>query len=169
MAAAQEIEKLTLAYPDKQLDEEKLASALVDQSRFNVFQLVDIMLQGDRTRCVKILQRLESEGIEPNIIIWALVREWQTLWKLNHLQNSGQTITWPKLGIWKNRQGYYQQAMQRLSKQDLTLIGEQLTEADQLFKQTSVVRPYIKLCHLCLLFTGVPLAHMAFAESADTL
>ena len=169
MAAAQEIEKLTLAYPDKQLDEEKLASALVDQSRFNVFQLVDIMLQGDRTRCVKILQRLESEGIEPNIIIWALVREWQTLWKLNHLQNSGQTITWPKLGIWKNRQGYYQQAIQRLSKQDLTLIGEQLTEADQLFKQTSVVRPYIKLCHLCLLFTGVPLAHMAFAESADTL
>ncbi|GGF56056.1 DNA polymerase III subunit delta [Alteromonas lipolytica] len=167
MAAAQEIEKLSLAYPDKQLNEERLASALVDQSRFNVFQLVDIMLQGDRNRCVKILQRLESEGIEPNIIIWALIREWQTLWKLNHLQQTGQTITWPRLGIWKNRQGYYQQAMQRLSKNELTAIGEQLSEADLLFKQTTVIRPYIKLCHLCLLFTGVPLAHMAFAESAD--
>lgn len=169
MAAAQEIEKLSLAYPDKQLNEERLTSALVDQSRYTVFQLVDIMLQGDRTRCVKILQRLESEGIEPNIIIWALIREWQTLWKLNHLQGSGQTITWPKLGIWRNRQGFYQQAMQRLSKNDLMLIGEQLTDADQLFKQTSVVRPYVKLCHLCLLFTGVPLGHMAFAESVETL
>lgn len=167
MAAAQEIEKLSLAYPDKQLDEQRLASALVDQSRFNVFQLVDIILQGDRNRCVKVLQRLESEGIEPNIIIWALIREWQTLWKLNHLQSTGQSITWPKLGIWKNRQGFYQQAIQRLTKADLITIGEQLTDADQLFKQTTVVRPYIKLCHLCLLFTGVPLGHMAFAESVD--
>ncbi len=167
MAAAQEIEKLLLAYPDKQLDEEKLANALVDQSRFNVFQLIDIMLQGDRSRCVKVLHRLESEGIEPNIIIWALIREWQTLWKLNHMQSTGQTISWPKLGIWKNRQGYYQQAMQRLTKDDLSAIGQQLTDADQIFKQTSVIRPYVKLCHLCLLFTGVPLTKMAFAEAQD--
>lgn len=167
MAAAQEIEKLILAFPEKQIDEEKLASALVDQSRFNVFQLVDIMLEGNQTRCVKILQRLESEGIEPNIIIWALIREWQTLWKLNHMQNTGQTINWMKLGIWKNRQRFYQQALSRLGKSELEAISKQLTDADQLFKQSAVVRPYVKLCHLCLLFTGVPLMDMPIADMSE--
>lgn len=164
MAGAQEIEKLVLAYPDKQIDEQKLGQALVDQSRFNVFQLVDVMLQGDRDRCVKMLYRLESEGIEPNIVIWALIREWQTLWNLCQLQQSRQTIAWQKFGIWKNRQGYYQQALQRLTLVQLKGIGEQLTQADFLFKQESVVRPFVKLAHLCLLFTGVPLLHMPFSD-----
>ncbi len=164
MAGAQEIEKLVLAYPDKQIDEQKLGQALVDQSRFNVFQLVDVMLQGDRDRCVKMLYRLESEGIEPNIVIWALIREWQTLWNLCQVQQSRQTIPWQKFGIWKNRQGYYQQALQRLTLVQLKGIGEQLTQADFLFKQESVVRPFVKLAHLCLLFTGVPLLHMPLSD-----
>lgn len=165
MAGAQEIEKLVLAYPDKQIDEQKLSQALVDQSRFNVFQLVDVMLQGDKERCVKMLYRLESEGIEPNIIIWALIREWQTLWNVCQLQQSRQPIVWQKFGIWQNRQGFYQQALKRLNSEQLTRIGDQLTQADFLFKQESVVRPYIKLAHLCLLFAGVPLLHMPLSDT----
>lgn len=165
MAASQEIEKLALAFPDMQLDAERLANALVDQSRYNVFQLMDVILQGDGKRCVKMLMRLESEGVEPNIVIWALIKEWQTLWNLLQLQQTNQQIQWIKLGIWQNRQRFYQQAIARFNQQQLSAIGDKLAEADMLFKQTTVMRPFVTLCHLSLLLTGVPLAQLPLADS----
>lgn len=164
LAAKQEIEKLRLVYPDGNIDEEKIEKAVVDQSRFTVFQLMDVMLQGDTQRTVKMLYRLESEGIEPNIVIWALIREWQNLTALIEASQQGQTLPWMKMGIWKNRQGFYQNAMQRLSTEQLNTIQRELSSADQAFKQTSPVRPYVKLCHLTLLFLGLPLGTLPAFE-----
>lgn len=157
MAAHQEIEKLALVYAGQQLTLEHVEKIIVDQSRFNVFQLVDVMLNGEQQRCVKMLYRLESEGIEPNIVIWALVREWQLLWKLKNQLDQGQTIAWQRHGIWRNRQVCYQSALARLTKPALAEIRQQLRDADVAFKQNQVVRPYVKLCHLCMLFMGMPL------------
>lgn len=161
LAAKQEIDKLALLHPNSVLSETQLEAAMVDQSRFNVFQLIDVMLSGEQQRCVKMLYRLESEGIEPNIVIWALIREWQTLWNLHQQQKQGLTINWQRHGIWRNRQGVYQAALSRLSEQQLSQIREQLQHADLAFKQSVVARPFVKLCHLCMLFMGVPLFDMA--------
>ncbi|WP_100657116.1 DNA polymerase III subunit delta [Alteromonas flava] len=152
LAARQEIEKLSLLYPNAQLSREQVATATVDQSRFNVFQLVDGLLNGDIQRAIKILYRLESEGVEPNIIIWALIREWQTLWALKQEQQAGQQPAWQKHRIWQNRQGLYGAALARLSSADLQQMQQKLAVADLQFKQTSVSKPYVTLCHLCLLF-----------------
>ncbi|MED5326671.1 MAG: DNA polymerase III subunit delta, partial [Pseudomonadota bacterium] len=59
LAAKQEIDKLALLYPHQSISDEQIEKAMVDQSRFNVFQLVDVMLSGDSTRCIKMLYRLE--------------------------------------------------------------------------------------------------------------
>lgn len=164
LAAHQEIEKLSLLFADTQIDEAKLESALVDQSRFNVFQLMDVMLEGNAQRCVKMLYRLESEGIEPNIVIWALIREWQNLVTLKQQQQDGN-IQWQKLGIWRNRQGFYQAAMQRLNDAHLRDIQHALSAADLAFKQTTIQRPFVKLCHLCMLFLAMPVAHFSVSDS----
>lgn len=157
MAAHQEIEKLALVYGGQTVNREQVEQIIVDQSRFTVFQLIDVMLNGEQQRCVKMLYRLESEGIEPNIVIWALIREFQLLWKLKNLQEQNQPISWQRFGIWRNRQGCYDNALARLSKPVLGQIRQQLKDADVAFKQNQVVRPYVKLCHLCMLFMGVPL------------
>ncbi|MCW8092103.1 DNA polymerase III subunit delta [Alteromonas sp. ASW11-130] len=164
LAARQEIDKLSLLYQQDYITLELLDKALVDHSRFNVFQLIDVILSGDNHRCVKMLLRLESEGIEPNILIWALVREWQTLWSLNQLRDANQPIAWQKLGIWKNRQAFYQTALTRLNRKHLEIIREQLQQADLLFKQTTVNKPFVKLCHLCMLFLAVPVQQYEVAE-----
>ncbi|MBT0586528.1 DNA polymerase III subunit delta [Alteromonas oceanisediminis] len=163
LAARQEIEKLALLFNETHLSRENIESAIVDQSRFTVFHLVDVLLQGDSQRAVKMLYRLESEGVEPNIIIWALVREWQTLWALTEHQrmNPAQPLPWQKLRIWGNRQAFYQSALQRLTAHDLVQIQAKLTEADRRFKQSQVSKPYVTLCHLCLLFVAAPLHDMA--------
>lgn len=160
MAAHQEIAKLALLYPNDTISIEMLEHAMVDQSRFNVFQLVDVVLSGDSQRAVKILYRLESEGIEPNIIIWALIREWKLLWQLTALMQTGQSISWQKYGIWRNRQSVYEQALRRLNESSLKRIQEELEAADLAFKQQVVIKPYVKLCHLCFLFLGIAIPNL---------
>ncbi|GGW77187.1 DNA polymerase III subunit delta [Alteromonas halophila] len=165
MAARQEIDKLALLYPGQQVDDAALERAIVDQSRYNVFQLVDVMLEGNAQRCIKMLYRLESEGLEPNIVIWALIREWQTLTNLVTARESQGSIQWQRHGIWRNRQGFYESALQRLDKARLSEIREALSQADHLFKQEAVTRPYVKLCHLCMLFLGMPVNTLPVAEA----
>jgi DNA polymerase-3 subunit delta len=157
LAAKQEIQKLALLYPDGNPTYQQIEQAVVDQSRFSVFQLVDVLLAGDAQKSIKMLYRLESEGIEPNIVLWALSREWQTLQSLLFSREQGQSINWNQHRIWKNRQGLYLSALQRLGAAQLQQLQEKLSILDQAFKQSQITRPYIELCHLCLLFMPMPL------------
>lgn len=152
MAARQEIDKLKLLYPDGEISIEQMEQAVVDQSRYNVFQLVDVLLSGDAQKVIKMLYRLETEGVEPTIILWALAREWQTLSHLKFAQRQHQNINWNQLRIWKNKQSLYLGALQRLTDQQLDSIRDKLHVMDQRIKQSSVSRPYVELGHLCLLF-----------------
>lgn len=163
LAAKQEIDKLALLHPDGKLTTEDIESSVVDQSKYNVFQLVDVLLAGDAQRSIKLLYRLESEGVEPNIILWALVREWQTLQNLLFSQQQGKTINWNQFRIWKNRQGLYHSAMQRLSIEQLDKIQEKLSYLDQALKQSVVPRPYVEICHICLLFIPFNLDELRLA------
>ncbi|ALS97934.1 DNA polymerase III subunit delta [Lacimicrobium alkaliphilum] len=163
LAARQEIEKLALIYPSGQLTLEQAEKAIVDQSRFTVFQLIDVLLAGDPQRAVKMLYRLETEGVEPTIVLWALVREWQTLRTLQQAVSQGAALhsLWNQHRIWRNRQPLYQQALQRLDSNQLSQMADKLACFDQAIKQSSVPRPYIELCHLCLMFIPMPLADIA--------
>ncbi|MGJ8681524.1 DNA polymerase III subunit delta [Paraglaciecola sp.] len=157
LAAKQEIQKLMLLYPNGDPTLEQVEQAVVDQSRFTVFHLIDVILSGDGQKTVKMLYRLESEGIEPNIILWALTREWQTLNGLLFDKQQGKNINWNQHRIWKNRQSLYQSALQRLSLENLQIIQTKLSEFDCAIKQSQILRPYVELCHLCLLFMPYPL------------
>lgn len=159
LAARQEIDKLALLFPNGKVSIEQAQSAMLDQSRFNVFQLVDVLLSGDADKAVKILYRLESEGVEPTVICWALVREWQTLFALKFAQQQGTPLAslWQQHRIWSNRQAIYQRALGRLSLAHLERMQAKLSAFDQAIKQSSVARPYVELCHLCLLFIPLDL------------
>lgn len=164
LAAKQEIDKLGLLYAGQTLDITQTKAAVVEQSRFTVYQLIDTMLSGDAQRLVKLLYRLESEGLEPNIVIWALIKEWETLYQIDQLQRTGQRINWSALRVWGNKQGLYTKLVNELTPQRFNDIRDALKEADFQFKNTTPVRPFVILCHLCLLFTpyavsGFPLAY----------
>ncbi len=149
LAGAQEIEKLALNFPNKTIELTDIENAVVNQSRYNVFQLVDAFLAGDGKKTTKLLLALESEGLEPAIVIWALAKEWQTL---TELKLTSGAINWNKFRIWGNRQSIYQSALSRLSIDDLKQLGDTLSYADSTFKSKVVMRPYVALSYLCLLF-----------------
>lgn len=107
LAAGQEIEKLRLLLGKGPVSAEDVISAVANSSRYDVYKLTDAAMAGDAARAVKILGGLQSEGVEPVIVMWALTRELRTLSKLVDVIRRGGDLgsAMQKSGVWRNRQG----------------------------------------------------------------
>ncbi len=117
LAAAQDIEKLKLLYPDTRLELEHVLEAVTDSARFEVFGWLDTVLSGDAARLVRQLERLRSEGVEVVLIASLLMREVHTLYHLTQAQQQGQQLEklFFQYKVWKNRQALMKKALQRHS------------------------------------------------------
>jgi DNA polymerase-3 subunit delta len=81
LAARQELEKLALLCDGKRIGTDLVLRSVGDSARYDVFQLGEAAAAGDSERALRILLGLKSEGIEPTLILWALVRELRGLWQ----------------------------------------------------------------------------------------
>jgi DNA polymerase-3 subunit delta len=71
LAAAQEIEKMALLALGN--DNGDSSQAWVSsQTKYNVFDLVDTILSGQRSKVIKILSQLQRESFAPNLVLWGL-------------------------------------------------------------------------------------------------
>jgi len=71
LAGAQEIDKLALLAPGRQIDADTLESLVADSARFDVFGLVESALAGDGRRALRILAGLRAEGdAVPQLLSW---------------------------------------------------------------------------------------------------
>lgn len=71
LAAAQEIEKMALL----SLGNDNSGSNqpwISSQTKYNVFDLVDTILSGQRNKVIKILGQLQRESFAPNLVLWGL-------------------------------------------------------------------------------------------------
>jgi|SRR5271165_95363 len=83
LAAGQELEKLSLLANGAKITRQLVAGSVADSARYDVFQLAEAASAGDAPRALRILLGLKSEGVEPTLILWALVRELRGLWQAN--------------------------------------------------------------------------------------
>jgi DNA polymerase-3 subunit delta len=72
LAAHQEIQKLGLLYPPGDLAFEQVRDAVLDVARFEVSQLSEAMLSGDRARLARVLDGLAGEGEAPPRVLWVM-------------------------------------------------------------------------------------------------
>ena len=164
MAGRQELEKMQLQHSsDQVIDVEDVTRAMVQQSRYSVYQFTDEVLAGNVSKAVKMLIRLEDEGIEPVVILWSLVNEAQTITKLLDMQATTGRIDYRALRIWPNKQALYQQATARLQMHHMQALNAKLSEADIQFKSAYVAKPYVVLSHLALMFMPTDLHAFDFA------
>lgn len=97
LAAQQELEKLALLANGKAITAELVLRSVGDSARYDVFQLGAAATAGDAQRALRILLGLKSEGVEPTLILWALVRELRGLWQArerNRLRANGRGSGW---------------------------------------------------------------------------
>jgi DNA polymerase-3 subunit delta len=155
LAASQEIEKLAISNPNQRISTEYLQSVILNQSKFNVFALVDELLAGNMAQAVNILLSLQQEGIEPNIVNWALIREVLQLIEMQSLVHSGMAVSQvlQQFKVWSNRQSLITSALSRLSMRQLEIMVKDLNTLDRKFKSVSQSHPFTDLCHICLSFS----------------
>jgi DNA polymerase-3 subunit delta len=81
LAAKQELEKLSLLADGKPISADLVLRSVGDSARYDVFQLAEAAAAGDAARALHVLLGLKSEGVEPTLILWSLVRELRGLWQ----------------------------------------------------------------------------------------
>lgn len=106
MAALKEIEKLSLVYPLEKIDEKRMKKNITDSSKFGIFDFSNAFISRDKKKAIHILESLKVEGTPESLIIWALNRELNNLFKVN---KSGSTK-----GIWGPRN--YLNSLEKTSK-----------------------------------------------------
>ncbi len=90
MAAYQEVQKLALLFPPGRIGYEQVRDAVLDVARYDVFDLGEIMLEGDAVRLARTLEGLKGEGAAPPLILWALANEIRAIAKVVGGVASGQ-------------------------------------------------------------------------------
>jgi len=137
LAAAQEINLLSLLYPDEKITAAIIEKIIVDHARFSVYAFADACLSGSVVRAIRILQSLKREQAEPIVILWALCRDARTLCQLSAAsERTGQPADrlFKKYGIWSSRSGLVNAALRRMGNRQWENILRRLGRADLMVK-----------------------------------
>jgi len=160
LAAAQELQKLRLLCGASAVDEETVLRAVADSARYNVFDLADAMLGGERLRVTRVLQGLREEGVESVLILWSVTRELRALATVAAALAHGapQDSAFREAGVWPRRKPLVTRALGRRSDWQGLLL--EAAAADRAIKGAAP-DPWSVLETLVLRATGVPLMSRA--------
>ncbi|MFT0868316.1 DNA polymerase III subunit delta [Pseudomonas sp. CAM1A] len=162
LAAAQEIEKLKLLAEGNQITVETVQAAVADSARFDVFGLVDAILNGEAAHALRMLEGLRGEGVEPPVILWALARELRLLAGLAQQFSQGvpldKAFSQARPPVWDKRRPLVSKALQRLSAQRWAMLLQDAQRIDAQIKGQAEGSPWTSLARLSLLMAGQRLA-----------
>ncbi len=158
LAAVQEVEKLKLLAADGQINAETVTRSVSNNARYNLFSMTDNALRGDAATSLKMLHGLRSEGTEPTVALWALLREIRTLHQARTAVDSGQSAQQAlgALRVWKNRMGLMQAALARHSAGSLVNLLDQAMHVDGSIKGYAGGKPWDSLDALVVTLAQAP-------------
>ena len=131
LAAQQELEKLGLLANGEPIGAELVRRSVGDSARYDVFQLGEAAAGGDAARALRILLGLKSEGVEPTLVLWALVRELRGMWQARdreRLRSAARGSAWNLAATPSAR------ALSRLRKLPLAPLLLQASRTDRVIK-----------------------------------
>jgi len=162
LAASQEIEKLKLLLPENQpqVNAQTIRDCVVDSARYNAFNLTDYAFKGNAKDCVRMLNGLHDEGVEPLSLVWVLAREIRQLSLMKQDMQLGHSAeqAMQSQRVWRNRQALTGKVLSRLSSQQLGALNQQIAHADQLAKGMYQGNVWDELEKITLILAGAHLA-----------
>ncbi len=156
LAAAQEIEKLTLQNLPQPLTVATLQQIIVRHNAFDPFQWLDTLLEGKTQRALRMLMQLRDEGVEPGMLTWVLARDVELLYAVKLATESRQSPAslFQKAKIWPSRQNLFQLAQQRLNRDQLKVILRMISELEKANRHFDVSLAWQWLQTLTIAFKG---------------
>ncbi|HIP75926.1 MAG TPA: DNA polymerase III subunit delta [Psychromonas hadalis] len=122
LAAKQEIEKLSVLYPNQALTLQNVEQNITTHNHFSLFQWIDSLLEGKRHRATRILTQLKAEDTELILISATLNSEVQKLLKLSYQRQQmplNQLLRQHQPKLWESKQQLYRDFLGRVSTQAL--------------------------------------------------
>lgn len=148
-SANQTLEKLSSLNPNERITVEMLHANAEDQAHFDVFDLISAILKGELQRSNRILQNLFATGCEPNIILWAIVKELRLLATLfEQRERTPLSTLFKQHNIWEKRGREIQTALNRLSYQKCLGAIQDAAEIDRILKGYKTGDTQLKLSQL---------------------
>lgn len=116
LAAQQEIRKLGLLYPARQLTLAEVRDAVLDVARFDLDSLREALLAGDTARLARTLDGLRQEGEAPPLILWAMTEEVRALAQIRQGMDAGQSadMVMRDARVWGPRQALMKRCLNRI-------------------------------------------------------
>ncbi len=154
LACFQELEKLSLLHGDALITQQLVMQGLLNQAKFDIFDLTDALLNGHANQVIKVLHKLANDNTEVVSILWAINKELNTLIsvQLGLLNGEPLATIFKQKAIWKNQQAPLQSAIKRLNLTTLEQISSDLAQFDASYKQGNLIAPYQVLAHICIKF-----------------
>jgi DNA polymerase-3 subunit delta len=131
LAAKQELEKLSLLANGDPISSALVLGSVGDSARYDVFQLAEAAAAGDAARALRVLLGLKSEGVEPTLILWALVRELRGLWQARERDRLRSPV---RGSGWNLAATPSPRALSRAKKLPLSRLLVQASHADRIIK-----------------------------------
>lgn len=153
LAAAQEIDKIHLLIGPGTVCFESVREAITDHSRYSVFELADIAMQGDRSRVIKVTNSLCAEGVEPLAVIWVLVREIRLLC---YAASDPSTAEYKlsRSGVWQARMKLFKDCLARHTEKSLHSLLQRCAKIDGISKGFESGNAWDELRMLTILLAG---------------
>lgn len=149
------IEQLKLLHPSEPIATHELSELISINTRFSVFALVDALLSGSLQRTTQILNRLQQEGVEPILVLWAITKEIRTILLVCDKLKKGhpQSRVFTEHGIWRRREGLVSQFINRVVPNELQTVLIEAKSIDDVIKGRTPGNPWRSLTQLCLHLT----------------
>ncbi len=157
LAAAQEVEKLLLLYGEGEIGAEQVEEGVADSARYDIFELVDTALLGDVPRATRVMQGLRGEGVEPILVLWALLREIRAMAQMAAEMARGLGADQAMAGqrVWDKRKPPVRAGLQRHNLNRWQLLLRRAGRIDRMIKGVEAGNPWDELLQLALLMAGV--------------
>jgi DNA polymerase-3 subunit delta len=156
LAAVQEIEKLRLLHGEGHISAEQVAESVADSARFDVFKLMDAVLNGEARRGMRILQSLREEGLEPVLVVWAISREIRQLAGMAAASEAQPVDTvLSQYRVWNRRKPLIKKALNRYNRQQWQSLLLRCGQVDRMVKGMAAGNAWDELLQLCLQISGL--------------
>lgn len=152
VAATHLLEKVYLLKPDNPITVDIIEPILNDESRYTVFDLVDVVLSGQPDKVCHVLDTLKEDNIEPILILWALTRELRLLAQLAHEYQQGSPFDalFQKHRIFAKRQPTIKRFIQKNQADSYLRHLSAAAEIDAIIKGAKPGNPWEALMLFCL-------------------
>lgn len=156
IAAAQAIEKIYLLKNPKAITVEILQEFLSDESRFSIFDFIETLVLGDKTKALHMLNNLKQDGTEPILVLWAITRELRILGEMAQGLQQGNTYEtlFQKHRIFARRQQAVRRFLGRFKAPDCWEMLTHASEIDNMIKGLNPGNPWQSLELFCLRMSG---------------